>query len=322
LITQTTDRKTISWIKQEIEDTLKCVQDAPDRYAENFDDVSPIESLIVPLQRVRGAVEIALIQGATLLANELAQLCQALANNKVKDKTSAVQALATGMLQLPAYLESLYQGQPDIPLILLPQLNDIRAAQGRELLTAGEFFNPDFSVKAPIVKDRDCIVSGDLAKVAKILRPHYLVGLLGVIKNENTLDNLIKLNMVIDNLLIASTTDKAKQFWWIASGLLVALKEEDLESTISIKILMGRVDGVIKRVIDSGEIILTSEPRHKIMKNLLYYIAQSESYNEIVINIILLCVLHDSDVADGAVAAAVAAAVLGNRTPAGRMIHK
>lgn len=287
MITQSIDRKTISWIKQEIQETLKSVQDAPDKFAENFDDVSPIESLIAPLQRVRGAVEIASIQGATLLANELAQLCQALTGNKVKDKTSAVEALATGMLQLPAYLESLYQGQADIPLILLPQLNDIRAAQGRELLTAGEFFNPDFSVDAPTVKEKDCIVSGDLSHVAKILRPHYLVGLLGFIRNENTLDNIIKLNMVIDNLLIASVTDKAKQFWWIASGLLVSLKEDSLKPSIAIKILLGRVDGWIKRAIDSEEKLFTDDPPYKVMKNLLYYIGQSESepYNEAVMGI-------------------------------------
>jgi len=225
------------------------------------------------------------IHGATMLAQELERLAQALLENEVKHKNDAAECLAAGMLQLPGYLESLYYGQPDIPLILLPQLNDLLAVQDKELLSEGEFFFPDLSISVPILVDSEPLVSGDLVTVARKLRPGYLCGLLGLIRDENVTDSLEKLIIVIDNLLIASTTEKARQLWWIASGVIDSLYEKSLEPSIAVKILLGRVDQQIKRVIDYGEGALTQDPPTKINKNLLYYVGQSESQNDRVIEL-------------------------------------
>jgi hypothetical protein len=88
-----------------------------------------------------------------------------------------------------------------MPLILLPLLNDFRAVQDKELLTEGEFFAPDLSIDVHLESDGECIVEGTLPEVARKLRPGYLSGLLGVIKEENSTENLEKLILVVDNLL-------------------------------------------------------------------------------------------------------------------------
>jgi len=279
------DRKTLAWIKAEVEETLKEVYHVPDEFAGNLDNTAPIQSCIEPLRRVRGAVEMVDIHGATMLALELEHLAQALLENEVKHKRDAAECLAAGMLQLPGYLESLYHGQPDIPLILLPQLNDLLAVQDKDLLSEGEFFFPDLSINVPILVDNEPLVRGDLATVAKKLRPGYLSGLLGVIREQDVTDSLEKLIIVVDNLLIASTTEKARQLWWIASGVIDSLYEQGIETSIAIKILLGRLDQQIKRVIDYGEEILTQDPPIKMCKNLLYYVAQSESQNDRVIDL-------------------------------------
>ncbi|WP_455205513.1 hypothetical protein [Kaarinaea lacus] len=279
MIKAVVDRKTLAWVKQGIDETLQSVHHAPDQFAENLEDTASIESCIAPLRRVRGAVEIVGIHGATLLAMELEDLAQAIVNGKVKQKREAAEVLATGMLQLPGYLESLYHGQPDIPLILLPLLNDLRAVQDKELLTEGEFFSPDLSTAAPIEAAGECIVNGDLTTVAKKLRPGYLSGMLGVVKDENVTESLEKLILVVDNLLIASSSEKAKQLWWIASGVIDSLYEKGLESSVSVKKLLARVDQQIQRVIEHGENALSQDPPNNIIKNLLYYIAQSQANN-------------------------------------------
>ncbi|HEY5603935.1 MAG TPA: hypothetical protein VIM41_12565 [Gammaproteobacteria bacterium] len=279
------DRKTLAWIKEGVDETLKSVHHAPDAFLQNVDDTSPIEACIEPLHRVRGAVEMVGIQGAAMVALEMENLARAVVEKRVKQKTDAAAVLASGMLQLSGYLESLYHGQPDIPLILLPLMNDLRACQDMELLTEGEFFSPDLSVTAPYEAEGDCIVQGDLPKVAKKLRPGYLAGLLGFIKEEQIPESLENLILVLDNLKIASTTDKAKQFWWIALGVVESLYEQGLEPSVAIKIILGRVDRQIQRVTEHGEQILIDDPPNKIIKNLLYYIAQSQTYNDHVVQL-------------------------------------
>ncbi|WP_455197776.1 Hpt domain-containing protein [Kaarinaea lacus] len=279
------DRKTLAWIKEGVDETLKSVHHAPDEFLENMDDTSPIQACIEPLHRVKGAVEMVGIQGAAMIAQEMEHLAQGIVENRVKQKSDAAEVLASGMLQLPGYLESLYHGQPDIPLILLPLLNDLRACQDKELMTEGEFFSPDLSVAVPFEAEGECIVQGDLPMVAKKLRPGYLAGLLGFIKEDHIPESLENLILVLDNLKIASSDDKAKQFWWIALGVVEALYEQGLDYSVAIKILLGRVDRQIQRVIEHGEQILYDDPPDKLIKNLLYYIAQADTYNNRVVQL-------------------------------------
>ena len=279
------DRKTLAWIKDGVDETLNSVLGSLDEYIENPEDVSPIEECISPLHRVKGAVEMVGIEGATMLASEMEQLATALAGKKVKHQAEAVEVLAAGILQLPGYLESLYHGNPDLPLLLLPMLNDFRASQDNELFTEGDFFSPNLSVKVPVKSISRSTVTGNVSTVAKKLRPGYLSGLLGVFTGKDLENSLEKLTLVLDNLLIASTTEKEEQLWWVALGVVESLKEQGLESSVSIKILLGRVDLQIKRIIKSDGEINTDGSEDRIIKSLLYYVAQSQSYSDRVVEI-------------------------------------
>ena len=279
------DRKTLAWIKEGVDETLQSFHHAPDDFIENLEDPSPIAAMVDPLHKVHGAVQMVGIEGAKLLASELYFLADALAEGRVKQKKDAAEVMASGLLQLPGYLESLYHGQPDIPLILLPILNDLRACQDKELLTEGEFFSPNLNITVPLEAEKDCIVSGDLPAVAKKLRPGYLSGLLGFIKEEEVSESIDKLILVLENLKVASEMEKCKQLWWISLAIVDSLKEETLDYSVAVKILLGRIDRQIQRVIEHGEQILDEDPPDKIIKNLLYYVAQSESCGERVIQV-------------------------------------
>ena len=279
------DRKTLAWIKDGISETLESVLQSLDEFIENSDDVTPIKECLAPLHRVKGAVEMVEIEGATMLAKEMEQLALALTEEKVKHKDEAAEVLAAGILQLPGYLESLYHGNPDLPLVLLPMLNDFRASQDSELLTEGDFFSPDLTVKVPVQPVGKSTVAGNVVSVAKKLRPGYLSGLLGVFKNNDLEKSLEKLTLVLDNLLIASSSEKEEQLWWVALGVVESLKEQGLESSVAIKMLLGRVDREIKHIIKSGGEIHTDDSLDKITKSLLYYVGQSESYSDRVVEI-------------------------------------
>lgn len=279
------DRKTLAWIKDEVDSTLKTVLEFLDEYIINPQDIAPLKECIAPLHRVKGAVEMVGIEGATMLAFEMESLARALSKKKIKHEKDALEVLATGICQLPGYLDSLYYGNPDLPLVLLPMLNDFRASQDQELFTEGDFFAPNLSVKVPIQPVNASRVSGDIGTVAKKLRPGYLAGLLGVFKEDNVSVSLERLSLVLDNLLSASKTEKAEQLWWVALGVVDSLKDQGIKASVAVKILLGRVDRMIKEAIDSGEEILTQESVNKIIKSLLYYVSQSNTHNDRVIEI-------------------------------------
>lgn len=279
------DRKTLVWIKTQIEQTLEGVLPACEQYSKNLRDTTPLEQCLEPLRCVRGALKMVGIRGATLLSSEMVNLADALLLDNIRHKQAATEAMATAILQLSAYLESLYHGQPDVPLVLLPQLNDLLAAQDKQLLTEGEFFSPDLTIAVPPQPDAECLVNGHISEVARRLRPGYLSGLLGLIKKHNTTESLEKLITVVDNLMHCSRSKAGKQLWWLASGLMDSLYDQGQEANIAVKILLGRIDQQIKLLIVHGEKALVQQPPDKICKNLLYYISQSKSDNQRVLEI-------------------------------------
>lgn len=284
------DRKTLAWIKEGVDETLQYAQDALTEFNENIEDTSPIKICISALHRVSGVAKMVEIEGAKILATEMKLLACALVEDTIKNKQEAAEVLAAGMIQLTGYLQSLYHGQPDIPLILLPLLNDCRACQDKELYTEGDFFSPNLSasmpaMETPLTLETKPSATKNISLLAKKLRPGYLSGLLGILKKDNETANLKKLTFVLNKLLNASTTDKSEQLWWIALGIVDSLHDQGLEPSVAVKILLARIDRQIKRVITSGEQILTDNPPTKIIKNLLFYIAQSQATNHRVTEI-------------------------------------
>ena len=66
-------------------------------------------------------------------AEEMEQLANALLGTSVTNRDEAYGALMRSIMQLPDYLERLQSGHRDIPMVLLPLLNDLRGARGETL---------------------------------------------------------------------------------------------------------------------------------------------------------------------------------------------
>ena len=90
------------------------------------------------LHQARGALQITETYGAALLTEEMELACKYLASLRAgKGREDGLDALTRSMVQLPVYIERILGGGRDIALVLLPMLNDLRAARGEPLLSEG-----------------------------------------------------------------------------------------------------------------------------------------------------------------------------------------
>ena len=279
------DPRTLLWIKQEVAETLTAVRQALEAFGEQ-NDAGQLPACADDLDKIRGALEMVEIAGGVSLAREMYDVALALATDTIELKKDATEVLMRSVIQLPAYLEHLYHGNPDVPLVLLPILNDLRAVQNKQLLTEGAFFFTDLAVRKPSLIDRSGeAATWDLPTMAKKLRPAYLSALLGVFRDVELTKNLKVLATVILNLEQTAASEKSEQLWWVSAGVVHALHDKGLELSVAVKLLLGRIDRQIKRVIDSGEIALQSEPPEELVKNLLYYVARSTSRSSRVVEL-------------------------------------
>lgn len=231
------------------------------------------------LHQARGALQMTETYGAALLAEEMELGCKYLAGLRAgKGREDGLDALTRAMVQLPSYIERLLGGGRDIALVLLPMLNDLRAARGEPLLSEGTLLLLNLSPSQAKTKAEKREGSGeDPVAVATRLRPKFQLALLGWIKGGDARRHLDTLATVATKLEQSATRDDMYQLYWVVGGVLESLQNGGLETSVALKRLLGQTDRQIKRVIDEGIEAFDKHPIDDLLNNLLYYVARSST---------------------------------------------
>ncbi len=125
----------LGWVKPELDETLRQVRNEVEYYAEDPTDASRMRICAGYLHQVQGTLRMVELYAPAMVAEELEQLANAIGAGRVADRDEACATLMRGSVLLPDYLERLQNGHRDIPIVLMPLLNEIRASRGEEGVT-------------------------------------------------------------------------------------------------------------------------------------------------------------------------------------------
>ncbi len=266
----------LGWVKKSIDETLESIRRDLNAYIED-NDGEALQRVQQQLASLRGVLTLIEQYGAAMLTEEMEALAVHVASREQRDE-AALEVLLRAVLQLPDYLEHIQAGQQDIPIAILPLLNDIRAARNQDLFSEKLLFLPDLSMHhedgdAEQIEDAQNQVSRMLARK---LRPTYQLSLLGVIRENDLVGNLARLARISEVLEEHAYSEQVARLWWIVGALIESITRDDLPLGVSVKMLLGKVDQLLRQVIIHGERELLTHQPIDLIKNLLYYIAQPE----------------------------------------------
>lgn len=131
------DTVALAWAKAPMLDCLGQARQALERFAGETGDLSLLAFVVDNLHQVHGCLRMLELPGAMRLAEELELLGQAMADGQVAPRGDCLGALFRGLEQLPPYLDRLRGARHDLPLVVLPLLNQLRACRGAEPLAQG-----------------------------------------------------------------------------------------------------------------------------------------------------------------------------------------
>ncbi|HVT32170.1 MAG TPA: Hpt domain-containing protein, partial [Rhodanobacteraceae bacterium] len=272
------DFTALNWVKPELDATLKQGRDALEAYVDNPSDVVLMRESAVHLHQVQGTLRMVELYGAAMVVEEMERLANALLDDTVRQRDEAYSVLMRGMVQLPDYLERVQSGHKDIPIVLLPLLNDLRACRGDNLLTESALFSPDLSAELPAGASGSAapLAASDLRAQTLRLRLAFQAALLKWFRDEGAREHLDRLSSVLDRLRTVSNGTEPRRLWWIAGAVIEAIRDGSLEPTVAVKLLVGGVDREIRRFAEQGESGFAASPPRELVKNLLYYVAHTE----------------------------------------------
>jgi chemosensory pili system protein ChpA (sensor histidine kinase/response regulator) len=267
----------LGWVKKSIDDNLSEIKADLKLYIE-AEDEALLESVKARLGVIQGVLMMIEQYGAAMLTEEMVALADFIIARKQGQGEQALEVMLRAVLQLPDYLEHIQSGHRDIPIAILPLLNDIRAVRNQDLFSEKLLFLPDLSMhqegaEIQPIDDRSNQASKLLARK---LRPVFQVALINLIREQSVEESLKRLEKVCETLEERSASEQIARIWWIIGALVESVSRQQLELGVSIKSLLGKVDALFRVILIIGEGGLLRRQPIDLIKNFLFYIAQPE----------------------------------------------
>ena len=274
------DTTTLGWIKPELDETLRQARQEIERYAEAPGDGEAMRVCAAHLHQVHGTLRMVELYAPAMVAEEMERLALGLLHGEIGNHEEACTILMRGVVQLPDYLERLQGGHRDIPIVLLPLLNELRATRGEAGLNESVLFSPNLDRPLP----------GDLPAPSPEQATSIRTGVHPVSVNLTGLREAMalwpeggapsdpgKLADVVDGLLAEVSVEPLRRMLWVASSVAGALRDGALPATPALRLAFGGVEREARQLMrDNGYSASGSEPNAEPTRQLLYHVAHSD----------------------------------------------
>ncbi|MGH8232873.1 MAG: Hpt domain-containing protein [Rhodanobacteraceae bacterium] len=270
------DFSTLGWVKPQIDELLSEARQALETFAEEPADTASMQSCAGLLHQVLGTLRIVELYGAAELDQEMEHLAQAVLDGQTPDHDEALGALMRGLVQLPDYLDLIESGHKDIPIVLMPLLNELRDARGAQPVDQLVVFHPDLDLPLPSDAGgaRAAYPFADLRQRVTQIRSRFQVQLLAWTQGKQP--NFAEMRDCMDGLRAVCHAEAARRLWWIAGGVLETLQQGRLDHhAASLRQQFGHLDRIIRHMQDQGEEVCDDEDARELARTLLFSIAQA-----------------------------------------------
>ncbi|SEQ33336.1 Hpt domain-containing protein, partial [Azotobacter beijerinckii] len=270
------DYVALEWVKGEIAETLKQARHALEAFVESPQDLSRIRFCLAYIHQVQGTLQMVEFYGAALLAEEMERLAQAMLEERVSDRGEALEVLMQAILQLPVYLERIQTARRDLPLVVLPLLNDLRIARGETLLSETSLFAPDLGGPAPLPEAAlAALRTPETMVLLRKLRQMLQLALVGVIRDQDVNTNLGYLAKVFARLESLCREAPLGPLWEIASALVEGLSDGSVGHSGALRDLLRQVEKELKRLVEQGVDGINQPAPEELLRSLLFHAAKA-----------------------------------------------
>ncbi|PMV24281.1 MULTISPECIES: Hpt domain-containing protein [unclassified Pseudomonas] len=268
------DYVALEWVKGDIAETLKQARSALDAYVETSDG-DAIGECLACVHQVHGALQMVEFYGAALLAEEIEELAQALQADRVSQRDESIRLLQQALNQLPLYLDRVHSARRDLPLVVLPLLNDLRSARGESLLSETSLFSPQLLSIAPLPDE--ALAQRAVPDLKEQLRQwHQLLqqALAGLLREDHGPSNLEDMARVFARLEALCQGAPLLPLWQVTSALVEGMLTGVIANSPALRSLLKASDRQLKRLLAQGIGGINQAAPDELLKSLLFYVAK------------------------------------------------
>ncbi|BCT91596.1 hypothetical protein LYSHEL_06200 [Lysobacter helvus] len=280
------DTTTLGWIKPELDETLRQARMDIEAFAEDPADTARMRFCAGFLHQVHGTLRMVELYAPAMVAEEMERLAHALAvppgsAGGVADRDEACGALMRGVVLLPDYLERLQGGHKDIPIVLLPLLNELRAARGETGLSESVLFAPDLDRPLPADLPAPTPLPRQSRQLMAGQQLSTLRDALAAWPEDGAPANAAGIAKAIDALLESADHDSTRRMLWVASSVAAALRDGAITATRAMRQAFAGVEREARNVFEGDSFNAPRpEPTFEPTRQLLYHVAHSDGKHQ------------------------------------------
>jgi chemosensory pili system protein ChpA (sensor histidine kinase/response regulator) len=269
----------ISWVRKDLDDCLASVRENLEAFAEDTSQRAPLAAVQEELEQLNLTFLTMEQQGASILTDEMIAVGGHMLHNGSDNYDESLNALTDAVIVLPSYLDRLQAGHEDLPILLLPTLNELRATHDENLLSEGTLFAPALDVIIPELSgsEADAIASSEFPAFSRRIRSLYQGALLGWLKEQSKDSLLGPLQAVCRKLYIRLGRNELRRLWWIADQAMQGLRDGSIDNDLPLRRLFARLDLTLKAMTEGGEGGPPSDTITALSRALLFYAAQART---------------------------------------------
>lgn len=268
-----TGATSLSLVRDELFATIEQAELSLEQFIGERSNGHLLQQAVEGLQQIRGTLKLIELTGAEMLAQEMLDQANDIPAGAGNERDDQLSALSSALYVLRRYLESVDANRQEIPELLLPTINELRRAGGQALLPESFFFSARLDQPRP---PRAQAASDDVHADGRRLRHMYQVGLLGYIREQNSVASLRLMGRAMERLDSLLGEQTAARLCWMAAGAIEAIIDGQLLPRRSRKQLFSRLDRELKNLLGNPGY----EPPRAMLKELLYLVALADSKGE------------------------------------------
>jgi len=267
----------IRWVREDLDASLETVREKLEAFAEDTSQREPLAAVQEELERLNLTFLTMQQQGASILTDEMIAVGGHLLHNGNANCGDSLNALTDAVIVLPSYLDRLQAGHEDLPILLLPTLNELRATYDEALLSEGTLFAPNLDIIVPELSgsEADAIAANEFEAFARRVRSLYQGALLGWLKEQSKNALLEPMQQVCRKLYTRLGRNELRRLWWIAERAMQGLRDGAIDNDLPLRRLFARLDLTLKAMIDGGEHGPSNDTITALSRALLFYAAQA-----------------------------------------------
>ncbi|MDX2428688.1 MAG: Hpt domain-containing protein [Xanthomonadales bacterium] len=276
----------LTWVRPDLDKHLNQIRIQVEHIANSANTGEAVENTAEHLLQLKYTFETLMLQGATIVIEEMIMVCDELRDFNVRDRQKAYGAMMDAIVVVPSYLDRLQAGHHDLPILLLPIVNELRAAYNANIVSEATLFAPSLDIPLPELEtspgEHEPAFDEPFAEFALRMRRQWESALLRWLQHQQDIELLSPLLSVCETLHHRLERMDLRRLWWIAAKVIGGLLDGVTDNDMHLRRLFARLHLNLKTLSEGGEEATELESANALSQALLFHIAQAKPGSESV----------------------------------------